>query len=139
MIKRIFGVMALSAALALSSANTGRASENTHNDNNNAMAAGNCDATADLEIAAAYNSGFLVKEKIRGVIFNRSLNKDYDDVQVRVDFFDKNGSLIRSESVTLKEDVGSGEAEDFAFALNAPSGTERVSWNVVCAERDGLF
>lgn len=127
MIKRMFGVMALSAALALSTGCMNRGA--------NSMAK-NCNPTTDLELTADYSRDAVGKSELTGSLFNRSLNRDYENVQLRVDFYDNEGSHVSSQVLVVEDEVDAGEAEQFSLAFVSPVGTERAAWSISCAEED---
>ena len=138
MIKKMLGAIVFGAALLLSPVTIDNAAAENNKSNSTTAIAKDCAPTGDLEIAAAYGS-FLGNSRLKGVIFNRSLDQDYDNVEVKVDFYDERGSLISSQIIDVREDIERGEAEDISFSLNSPRGTESTKWSIVCAEKDGLF
>lgn len=127
MIKRMFGVMAISAALALSTGCMNRGATSM---------AKNCTPTTDLELSADYSRDAIGQSELTGSLFNRSLDKDYENVQLQVEFYDQAGSRISSQVLVVDEEVDAGEAEQFSLAFVSPVGTDRASWSIMCAEPD---
>lgn len=135
----MIGAIALSAALALSTGCMNRGTTASAGTSPSTGVARNCAPTTDLEITAAYDRNAVGPSKLEGSIFNKSLERDYDDVQLQVSFYDKGGSHISSQVLVVKQDVEKGEAEDFSLAFTSPVGAESATWSIICAEEDGLF
>lgn len=91
--------------------------------------------TSDLIVEAKLNKGFLMSEGMRGVIFNKG-NTAYEDVKLRVDFYDDSNNLIGMNTLTINEDIEPGEAEDLKLKFDVPENAERAVWTVLDAEKD---
>lgn len=127
--KKILGMIAMSAALFLSTgfSNAGTGNTNTVTE---------CAATSDLVLDAEFGINDMGGDsKLTGTIYNKSLMKAYDDVKIRVDFY-SNEELVSSKTLEVDDDIVPGETEDFALEMNAPKVTDRISWEIVCADKD---
>lgn len=92
-----------------------------------------CKNTNDIEIVAEYGNLQSSESEISGSIYNKSLEKDYKNVQLRVDFYDRSGKSISSQVLRVDQKVGAGEAQDFEVSFNPPLGAEQAKWSVLCA------
>jgi hypothetical protein len=86
--KRLFTVIALSAALGLSTT----AFTPSNNDNGN-TANTECEASADLSVTASLDEAEVGEGELIGKIVNSSGDNDYDEIMVRVEFIGDNGDL----------------------------------------------
>lgn len=91
----------------------------------------------DLIVEAKLTKGFLMREGLRGVIFNRS-NIEYDDVKLKVVFYDESNNHIGMHTLTINEDIEPGEAEDLKLKFDVPNNADRAVWTVLDAEKGGL-
>lgn len=139
MIAKTIGAIALSAALALSTGFTNKEVTASNGTNSSTEITKNCSPTPDLEVTAIYDRNELGKSKLKGSIYNRSLEQDYDNVQLQVNFYDVSGAQISSQVLVMNKDIGAGKAEDFSLAFTSPVGAESATWNIICAEEDGWF
>ena len=122
--KKIFAALALGAALTLPGIVS--AEPNLENTNN---------ASEDISLAGEFTND--EKPEISGTLFNTSDNTAYENVVIRVDFYDEDRNIIKSENYTLNEDVNEGEDEDFTLTLdNAPENMFHADFNVAEASLD---
>lgn len=127
--KKIFGMIAMGAALFLS---TGFSSAGTGNN----TTVKECAATSDLVLTAEFGINDMGGDsKLTGTLYNSSTMKAYDDVKIKVDFY-SNEELVSSKIVEVDDDIVPGETEEFALEMNAPKVTDRISWAIVCADKD---
>lgn len=92
-----------------------------------------CQKTSELEMAAESNLNVVGTSRLYGSLYNRSLDTDYRDPQIRIDFYDQAGTPISSEVLIVDKRIEAGEAEKFALDFTAPVGTESAEWDIVCA------
>lgn len=131
--KRILGAIAVSAALLFSIAATPAKSD---------LPDANCVTTEDLvlHVEDFDESAFGNYEaELSGTLHNTSMDQGFDDVVVRVDYFDEQDVLIDSEMIKIHRDVDPGESESFSEDLEAPAEASRAEWSVDCAEEDRSF
>lgn len=95
-----------------------------------------CTAANDLVLTASFDHDKLGDSELTGALFNKSAGKDYDDVSVKVEFYDENSSMIGSQVYMITEDVDAGEVEDFHLKFKAPDNTTSANWSVICVEKD---
>jgi hypothetical protein len=131
--ERIFGAMALGAALCLSIAATPVQDE-----------------TGDDECVSAPELTLLGNEikdvslsnyhgEFEGTLINGSKVQSYDDVTIRIDYYDEQEQIVRSEAVKIRKDLEPGESEDFSIAIYPPNNAARASYAIACAEQDRSF
>jgi hypothetical protein len=128
--KRILGAIAAGMALLFTMAATPADTGSTD---------ASCLTTEDLvlnvqEIDAATLSSS--NGEISGTIRNNSSEYGYDDVIVRIDYYDAQDVLIDAESIKIHRDIDPGESESFTRELNAPADAAHARLSVDCAEGD---
>ena len=129
--KRILGALALSAVLLLSMG--------ASPDPNEGSLSNSCMTTEDLtlQVEGFDESAFgNYDAELTGTITNTSAASSYEDVMVRVDYYNDMGTLIDSEMIKIHRDVDPGDSESFNRELNAPSEASSAEWSIDCAEDD---
>ena len=137
--KRILGALALGAVLSLSLAAT-PAETGTNPD---------CLTTTDLSIGQDLggtsqemnridNASNIssISNRLTGTITNNSTDQGYEDVEVKVDYFDDENNAVGSETVKVRKDIDPGDSEQFTANIHTPSGATRASYSIACAEQD---
>lgn len=127
--KRVLGTLALAAALLFTAAAPA----------NRNMADRSCMTTEDLVLHVEdFDESALGNNDANffGTIHNTSQEHGYDDVIVRVDYFDEQDVLIDSETIKIHRDIDPGESESFKSELNPPAEASNAAWSVDCAEDD---
>ena len=77
--------------------------------------------------------------EVIGTITNQSATESYDDVTVRVDYYDEQNNVIASEMVEVDKDIEPLETEEFDAGLNPPMDVAYANYTVECAEHDRSF
>jgi len=90
-----------------------------------------CSEVNDILIDANLN---LDDSSLRGSLINNSIENDYDEVRIKIDYFDMMGLLVSSETLMVAEDLDPGENEKFKFRLKEPDEAVSAQWAVVCAD-----
>lgn len=138
--KRILGALALGVALSLSIAATPAETGNTARDSE-------CMTTTELslgkemqgtsqEMNTVGSGASNISNELRGTLTNNSLNQGYEDVEIRVDYLNNEGTPVGSETVTVHKDIDPGSTESFTESLNPVAGATNASYSIVCAEED---
>lgn len=95
------------------------------------------EATSPLDYLQAdgtYNNNFIGdKVKIDGKITNTATVTTYKDLTIRVNFYSKTNTLIRTEDYTLYEFYPPNTIQDFKLKVKAYSNVSSLGWEVVSA------
>lgn len=92
-----------------------------------------CQPTNDIDVVAEYGNLSNSESKIQGSVYNKSLEKDYKNVQLQMDFYDRSGQSISSQVLSVDQKVKAGEARNFEVVFNPPVGAESAEWSILCA------
>ena len=71
---------------------------------------------------------------VRGTVTNKASVAAYKDVDVKLDFYSKTGTLLESDKETVYEVIGPGESKKFKTKYFAPKGTDSVALSVTTAK-----
>jgi hypothetical protein len=58
----------------------------------------------------------------------------YKDVDVKLDFYSKTGTLLETDKETVFEVIGPGQSKNFKTKYFAPKGTDSVALSVTAAK-----
>ena len=94
-----------------------------------------CDAQEDIQITAQVDLDRIGNSELNGSITNGS-DDEYQNVQVKVDFYDDMNNHISSQMFTINEDLDPGETENFDLTFRAPDKARSAKWSVACTESD---
>jgi hypothetical protein len=74
---------------------------------------------------------------IKGTITNKATVASYKDVDVKLDFYSKTGTLLETDKETVYEIIGPGQSKNFKTKYFAPKGTDSVALSVTAAKIEG--
>lgn len=129
--KKLFGVLALSVMFGLSTS----AYSGDNNNNEKKSKTDDCKAVTELALEATLDHDERGDSELKGKLFN-SGSEEYEDIMIRVDFYNDLQEVISSQTFKVTEDIGPGNTEDFKFEFTAPEGTAHATWAVDCAEEE---
>ena len=71
---------------------------------------------------------------VKGTITNKATVASYKDVDVKLDFYSKTGTLLETDKETVYEIIGPGQSKNFKTKYFAPKGTDSVALFVTAAK-----
>ncbi len=71
---------------------------------------------------------------VKGTITNKATVAVYKDVDVKLDFYSKTGTLLETDKETVFEVIGPGQSKNFKTKYFAPKGTDSVALAVTAAK-----
>jgi len=71
---------------------------------------------------------------VKGTITNKATVASYKDVDVKLDFYSKTGTLLETDKETVYEVIGPGQSKNFKTKYFAPKGTDSVALAVTAAK-----
>ena len=71
---------------------------------------------------------------IRGSVTNKATVASFKDVDVKLDFYSKTGTLLETDRETVYEVIAPGESKSFKTKYFAPKGTDSVALHVLAAK-----
>ena len=86
-------------------------------------------------IVAGHDRHNLVGQTVvKGTITNKATVATYKDVDVKLDFYSKTGTLLESDKETIFEIIAPGQSKNFKTKYFAPKGTDSVALAVTGAK-----
>ena len=71
---------------------------------------------------------------VRGTVTNKATVASYKDIDVKMDFYSKTGTLLETDHETVYEVIPAGQSKSFKTKYFAPKGTDSVALHVVSAK-----
>jgi hypothetical protein len=71
---------------------------------------------------------------VKGTISNKATVASYKDVDVKLDFYSKTGTLLETDKETVYEIIAPGQSKTFKTKYFAPKGTDSVALAVTAAK-----
>ena len=71
---------------------------------------------------------------VKGTITNNATVASYKDVDVKIDFYSKTGTLLETDKETVYEIIAPGQSKNFKTKYFAPKGTDSVALSVTAAK-----
>ncbi len=71
---------------------------------------------------------------VKGTITNKATVAAYKDVDVKLDFYSKTGTLLETDKETVYEIIAPGQSKNFKTKYFAPKGTDSVALAVTGAK-----
>jgi hypothetical protein len=71
---------------------------------------------------------------VKGTITNKATVASYKDVDVKLDFYSKTGTLLETDKETVFEIIAPGQSKNFKTKYFAPKGTDSVALAVTAAK-----
>ncbi|MGC4101785.1 FxLYD domain-containing protein [Ferruginibacter sp.] len=73
---------------------------------------------------------------VKGTLTNSAKVASYKDVELRLSFYSKTGSLLEEDAETVFESIGPGKSVNFKTKYFAPKGTDSVALKVMNAKTE---
>lgn len=84
---------------------------------------------------SGHNRNNLVGQTVvKGTITNKATVATYKDVDVKLDFYSKTGTLLETDKETVFEIIAPGQSKNFKTKYFAPKGTDSVALSVTSAK-----
>ncbi len=71
---------------------------------------------------------------VKGTITNKATVASYKDIDVKLDFYSKTGTLLETDKETVYEIIVPGESKNFKTKYFAPKGTDSVALAIISAK-----
>jgi hypothetical protein len=71
---------------------------------------------------------------VKGTVTNKATVASYKDVDVKLDFYSKTGTLLETDKETVYEIIAPGQSKNFKTKYFAPKGTDSVALAVTGAK-----
>ncbi len=89
-----------------------------------------------LKVSGTFRNNLVNRAVIEGEVINKSTLVTYKNIEVQINFKDKEGSSIEKQKHTLEDEVKPGETLDFKIKVGHVSGAESVAIDIVDAVAD---
>lgn len=90
-----------------------------------------------LSVSGHDKHNLLGQTVVKGTITNKATVASYKDVDIKLDFYSKTGTLLESDKETVYEVIGPGQSKNFKTKYFAPKGTDSVALSVTAAKVAG--
>ena len=90
-----------------------------------------------LTVSGHDRHNILGQTVVKGTVTNKATVASYKDVDVKLDFYSKTGTLLESDKETVYEVIGPGQSKNFKTKYLAPKGTDSVALAVTGAKVAG--
>ena len=87
-----------------------------------------------LTVAGHDRHNLLGQTVVKGTITNKATVASYKDVDVKLDFYSKTGTLLETDKETVYEIIAPGQSKNFKTKYFAPKGTDSVVLAVTSAK-----
>lgn len=87
-----------------------------------------------LTVAGHDRHNLLGQTVVKGIITNKATVAAYKDVDVKLDFYSKTGTLLETDKETVYEIISPGQSKNFKTKYFAPKGTDSVALTVTAAK-----
>lgn len=74
---------------------------------------------------------------VKGTLTNKATVASYKDIDVKMDFYSKTGTLLETDKETVYEVIAPGQSKSFKTKYFAPKGTDSVVLTVTGAKVEG--
>ena len=71
---------------------------------------------------------------VKAIVSNKATVASFKDVDLKLEFYSKTGSLLETDHETVYEVIAPGESKNFKTKYFAPKGTDSVALTVVSAK-----
>jgi hypothetical protein len=92
------------------------------------------DPVTFLMVSGHDRHNLLGQTVVKGTITNKATVASYKDVDVKLDFYSKTGTLLETDKETVYEVVAPGQSKNFKTKYFAPKGTDSVALAVTAAK-----
>lgn len=87
-----------------------------------------------LTVSGNDRNNLLGQTVVKGTITNKATVASYKDVDVKLDFYSKTGTLLETDKETVYEIIAPGQSKNFKTKYFAPKGTDSVALTVTAAK-----
>jgi hypothetical protein len=87
-----------------------------------------------LTVAGNDRHNLVGQTVIKGTIINIASVASYKDVDIKLDFYSKTGTLLETDKETVYEVIAPGQSKNFKTKYFAPKGTDSVALMVISAK-----
>lgn len=87
-----------------------------------------------LTVSGHDRNNILGQTVVKGTITNKATVATYKDVDVKLDFYSKTGTLLETDKETVFEVIPPGQSKNFKTKYFAPKGTDSVALSVTAAK-----
>ena len=87
-----------------------------------------------LLVSGSNKRNLLGQTVVRGTIFNNAKIMQYKDVELKLSFYSKTGTLLEEDHETIFESINPGGSKAFKSKYFAPKGTDSVGLRVITAK-----
>ena len=87
-----------------------------------------------LTVSGHDKHNLLGQTVVKGTITNKATVASYKDVDVKLDFYSKTGTLLETDKETVYEVIAPGQSKNFKTKYFAPKGTDSVALAVTAAK-----
>ena len=92
------------------------------------------DPVSFLLVSGHDRHNLLGQTVVKGTVTNKATVAAYKDVDVKLDFYSKTGTLLETDKETVYEVIGPGQSKNFKTKYFAPKGTDSVALAVTAAK-----
>ncbi|HUS02455.1 MAG TPA: FxLYD domain-containing protein [Chitinophagaceae bacterium] len=92
------------------------------------------DPQSFLSVSGHDRHNLLGQTVVKGTITNKATVASYKDVDVKLDFYSKTGTLLETDKETVYEIIAPGQSKNFKTKYFAPKGTDSVALTVTAAK-----
>ena len=90
--------------------------------------------SAFLSVSGTDKKNLLGQTVINGTIFNTARIVSYKDIELKLSFFSKTGTLLQEDTDVIYESINPGGSKRFKSKYFTPKGTDSVSIKVAGAK-----
>jgi len=87
-----------------------------------------------LSVSGRDKHNLLGQTVVKGTITNKATVASYKDVDVKLDFYSKTGTLLETDKETVYEIIAPGQSKNFKTKYFAPKGTDSVALSIIAAK-----
>jgi len=87
-----------------------------------------------LSVSGHDRNNILGQTVIKGTVTNKATVAKYKDIEVKLDFYSKTGTLLETDKETVFEILAPGESKNFKTKYFAPKGTDSVALAIISAK-----
>jgi hypothetical protein len=87
-----------------------------------------------LTVSGHDRHNILGQTVVKGTVTNKATVASYKDVDVKLDFYSKTGTLLETDKETVFEIIDPGQSKNFKTKYFAPKGTDSVALAVTGAK-----
>jgi hypothetical protein len=92
--------------------------------------------TRFLTVTGHDKRNLLGQTVVKGTLSNTGKVATFKDVEIRLSFYSKTGSLLEEDPETIFESIAPGKSTDFKTKYFAPKGTDSVALKVMGAKSE---